>query len=142
METVNPQEVPQGVRWARLTGTATGVFLLGRGLWLATGQGGVAGQAASPVWMAYGGLLLGYGLLLVLPWRKLAPRAFPWLFGALIAGTLAFSFGQIAEAMFGIHALAAVGRKPGLPAFQGTLVFLCVLQVPAVLFARRPELLK
>lgn len=142
METSSVLPLPTGVRWARLAGCATGVFLIGRGLWLATGQGGVAGQSSSPVWVAYGIFVLLYGGLLVWPWLKVPTRAFLPLFGLLIAGTLLFAFGQIAEAMFGIHAMAAIGRKPGLPAFQGTLVFLSVLQVPTVLFARRPELLR
>lgn len=134
--------MPQGVRWARMAGVATGVFLLGRGLWLATGQGGVAGAEASPGWMLYGAGVAGYGVVLALPWRRLTAAVFRWAFAVLVVGTLAFAFGQIAEAMFGIHALAAVGRKPGLPAFQGTLVFLALMQVPAVLFARHPELLR
>jgi len=38
--------------------------------------------------------------------------------------------------------LIETGRKPGLPAFNGTLIFLALMQAPTVLFLRRPDLLR
>ena len=46
------------------------------------------------------------------------------------------------ETLFNYIDMISVGRKPGLPAFNGTLIFIALLQVPAVLFERRPELLE
>jgi hypothetical protein len=48
---------------------------------------------------------------------------------------------MIAVVMFAYMAAADQGERLGVPGFEGTLIFLSLMQVPVVLFQRKPELL-
>jgi hypothetical protein len=48
---------------------------------------------------------------------------------------------MIASVMFGYMAAADQGERLGVPGFEGTLIFVALMQVPAILFQRRPDLL-
>ncbi|MGK0309380.1 MAG: hypothetical protein ACJAYS_000196 [Lentimonas sp.] len=54
---------------------------------------------------------------------------------------MAFVFLMIVSVIFDYMAAEANGERLGVPGFEGTLIFLALLQVPAVLFQRRPDLL-
>ena len=43
--------------------------------------------------------------------------------------------------LFNYMAAADQGERLGVPGFEGTLIFLALLQVPAVLFQRKPDLI-
>lgn len=48
---------------------------------------------------------------------------------------------MVAVVMFAYMAAAGRGERLGVPGFERTLVFLALLQVPVVLFQRKPDLL-
>ena len=48
---------------------------------------------------------------------------------------------MIISVIFNYIEVAARGERLGVPGFEGTLIFLALLQVPAVLFQYRPDLL-
>jgi hypothetical protein len=48
---------------------------------------------------------------------------------------------MIASVMFGYMAAAERGERLGVPGFEGTLIFFALMQVPTVLFQRRPDLI-
>ena len=99
-----------------------------------------------------------YGTLLAMPWGHITRTAtFRFAFGLLVVFSVAFGFLMVVDLMFqfpltwdrlgvadpnSIYQLKSEkGDKPAPPTFQGLLVFLSLLQVPTVLFQRKPELL-
>jgi len=48
---------------------------------------------------------------------------------------------MVVSVMFNYMAAADQGERLGVPGFEGTLIFLSLLQVPAVLFQRKPDLI-
>lgn len=83
-----------------------------------------------------------FGIALTLPWNRFGTNAWRRGMFLLAVATVAFAFSLVIDSLFDMIAMAETGRKPGLPAFQGTLIFLALMQVPAILFERRPELLE
>ena len=132
-----PTDVPAGVRYARLAGRLLGAVLIALGIWgLAAWDGG--GDAFARFRQ---GFFVLFGLLVNLPFPRLGHRAWRYAFGLLIAFSVAFVFLMIGTVMFDYMAAAERGERLGVPGFEGTLVFLALLQPPAVLFQRRPDLL-
>lgn len=124
---------------ARAAGVACGVFLL---LWTPFNALRWAGQA--PEWLlilqwVYMPLL---GIMLCLPWTRLQGHRvwLPalWALTILAAG---FAFVLIADTMFLYMLAAESGGRPPPPAFQGALLFLCLMQPPVIYFGKHPELL-
>lgn len=130
---------PKGVIYARLFGIALGGYLLiSTPVKLATAIGG-----PSPGLIAKSLFLLLFGLFQFAPWKKIHSRkAWKRIFALFALASVAFVFVIMFETLFNYIDMMSVGRKPGLPAFNGTLIFIALLQVPTVLFQRRPELLE
>jgi hypothetical protein len=76
-----------------------------------------------------------------LPYNKLIGSAWRICYGALILLSIGFVFLMIVVVMFAYIESAERGERLGVPGFQGTLIFLCLLQAPTILFRRNPDLL-
>ena len=88
--------------------------------------------------------LFYYGLLALwvqLPYKKLSGRAWHIGYGALVLLSIGFVFLMIVVVMFSYIAAAERGERLGVPGFEGTLIFLCLLQAPTILFRKHPDLL-
>ena len=88
--------------------------------------------------------LFYYGLLALwvqLPYQKLSGRVWRIGYGALVLLSIGFVFLMIVVVMFSYIAAAERGERLGVPGFEGTLIFLCLLQAPTVLFRKYPDLL-
>lgn len=126
------REVPLGVRWARMVGVAAGGAMIIQ-LIAAVKYGMVSGF---DIYFAI------YGLILMLPYASIVEKNwFYRAYGFLIVSSVVFVFCLMFQFLFFAWDMNALGAKPKLPGLQGTLVFLSLMQVPAVLFQRRPELL-
>lgn len=144
-----------GVGYARAAGIGVGLFMIGfapfNGQRLAT---------HAPDWLVTFEFLffIAYGALLAMPWGRIRrEETFRFAFGLLLIFSAAFGFLMVVDLMFqfpltwdragvadpdSIYQLKSEkGDKPAPPAFQGALVFLVLLQVPTVLFQRKPQLL-
>ena len=76
-----------------------------------------------------------------LPYQKLSGRAWRIGYGALVLLSIGFVFLMIVVVMFSYIAAAERGERLGVPGFEGTLIFLCLLQAPTILFRKHPDLL-
>ena len=76
-----------------------------------------------------------------LPYQKLSGRAWHIGYGALVLLSIGFVFLMIVVVMFSYIASAERGERLGVPGFEGTLIFLCLLQAPTILFRKHPDLL-
>ena len=88
--------------------------------------------------------LFYYSLLALwvqLPYQKLSGRAWRFFYGALVLLSIGFVFLMIVVVMFSYIASAERGERLGVPGFEGTLIFLCLLQAPTILFRKHPDLL-
>jgi len=131
-------EIPSGVVLARLVGTGLGLFLILMGVYALTNS--VDGH--SPGQVIKNSFFIGYGGLLALPWRKIkAPRLWKRMYILFAFVSVAFPFVLIFQVMFHFMDLVALSQQPGAPTMEGTLIFLGLMQIPTVLFVRRPELL-
>ena len=127
--------IPTGVLWSRRAGFLLGIGLIHLGSFaLARGPDGFETLKA-----AY---FIAYGLLLTVPARHItAARAWKVFYGLLVVLSAGFVFLLVASVMFDYMAAAEEGERLGVPGFEGTLIFLALLQVPTALFERRPDLL-
>ena len=82
-----------------------------------------------------------YGVVLSLPFAKMSDRNWRRCYILLVALSVFFVFVMVAVVMFAYMAAADRGERLGVPGFEGTLIFLALLQVPVVLFQRKPDLL-
>ncbi|MEM7673680.1 MAG: hypothetical protein AAF212_10090 [Verrucomicrobiota bacterium] len=131
-------EVNPGVTWARRFGALLGVFYLiwGPASYLQLGE--VAGTAH----FARALFIACLGVLLMLPYNRIrSPKAWKPCFAILALGCVAFVFTMIVSVMFDYMAAAEREERLGVPGFEGTLIFLTLMQPPAVLFQRRPDFL-
>ena len=127
---------PTGLVIARLCGVGLGVYLL---LYAPYKLSQSVGTIDARLWVECG-VLGTFGLVQLIPWTQIrSSRLFRALFILLIAFTTATVFSLIFFTMFSYIDMMSVGRKPGLPAFQGMIIFLGLLQVPTVLFLRHPD---
>lgn len=88
--------------------------------------------------------LFYYSLLALwvqLPYQKLTASAWRISYGALVLLSIGFVFLMIVVVMFSYIASAERGERLGVPGFEGTLIFLCLLQAPTILFRKNPDLL-
>ena len=137
--TTTVDSMPKGLLYVRIVGLVTGLGLIVWGflrLFVSSWEPSVSGLQVGSV------IVLIYGALLVLPWSKInGPRQWRILFGALVLISVAFVFLQVIEVMFAYMAVAEQGEKLSPPGLQGLLIFVALLQIPAIFFIHRPDLL-
>ena len=128
-------QVPEGVRYARWAGNALGSVLILIGV-VALMEGDSTGFNLFKA--CY---FIGYGIILNIPYRSLSQAAWKWTYGLLIVCSAAFVFVMVVSVMYNYMEAADRGERLGVPGLEGTLIFMALLQVPAVLFQRKPKLL-
>jgi len=84
---------------------------------------------------------IAYGAILNLPFATISDPQWRLAFALLVAFSVLFVFLTIAGVMFAYMAAADRGEKLGVPGFEGTLIFLALMQVPVELFRRKPDML-
>ena len=135
---VSPLEVNPGVIWARRFGTLLGVFYL---IW-APAVYIQLGEVAGTAHALRAGFIMLLGVMLILPYDRFpVSKTWKFLFGLLCLNCAAFVFTMIVSVMFDYMAAAEREERLGVPGFEGTLIFLTLMQPPAVLFQRRPDML-
>ena len=124
----------RSLKYARWVGYAMGLLLLVSGTgYIITG---------STTFNSFKGIyFLIYATVLLFPYPRLKERSWKFCFGLLTAASVLFVFVMIASVMFAYMAAAERGERLGVPGFEGMLIFGALLQVPAVFFQRRPDLL-
>ena len=101
-------------------------------------------EATAAPWLFW--LTLPYCCLIsawmLFPWVK-ARSSRLWRTGMIGICILSFFFVflLIGNVMVDAMAAAEVGEKLGVPGFEGTLMFLALSQIPAMLFERHPEMM-
>lgn len=88
-----------------------------------------------------GSYFIVYALTIILPYTRMTDRAWNRCFILLSGLSALFVFVMVAVVIFAYMAAADRGERLGVPGFEGTLIFLALLQVPVVLFQRKPDLL-
>ena len=132
---ISKAKVPDGVRYARITGRLLGLLLICMGALSLMENTSNSFDFFKTVY------LIAYGSLLNFPFERIAARSWKWLFGLLIVSSIAFVFIMVIAVIFDYMAADARGERLGVPGFEGTLIFFALLQVPAVFFQRNPDLL-
>jgi hypothetical protein len=124
----------RGLRYARIGGHLLSALLLALGLTaLIKGQG---------TFDAFKGIyFVVYGIVISLPFGRMSDTIWRWSYGLLVGLSVVFVFVIIAVVMFAYMAAADRGDRLGIPGFEGMLIFLALMQVPVVLFQRKPDLL-
>ncbi len=82
-----------------------------------------------------------YGIVISLPYARMSDSVWRKCYGLLVGFSALFVFVMVAVVMFAYMAADARGERLGVPGLEGTLIFLALLQVPVVLFQRKPDLL-
>lgn len=127
--------IPAGVRYARWGGHFLGIILIGLGILTLLNDVRAGFDLFQSVFF------IVYGIYLNFPFLRLRPFAWKCAYIGLVVLSVAFVFVMIATVMFAYMAAAERGERLGVPGFEGTLIFLALMQVPAVLFQRKPDLL-
>jgi len=123
-----------GLRYGRIAGHGLTLLLLTLGL--------SALVKGSGVFESFKGVyFIAYGIVLSLPFGRLSDRSWRWGFGLLSGLSALFVFVMVVVVIFAYMASDARGERLGVPGFEGTLIFLALLQVPVVLFQRKPDML-
>ena len=129
----------RGISYARAAGIGLGLFFVG---WAPANmiRWGEQGPASFLLFQVF--FFIIYGILLAMPWSQIKPnKLWNYCFGTLLLFSFLFTFIMVIDTLFQ-HVLAAeVVSRPAPPAFPGLQIFFGLMQVPAVLFLRRPELL-
>jgi heme/copper-type cytochrome/quinol oxidase subunit 2 len=84
---------------------------------------------------------VAYALVLSLPFARMSDKVWRKFYVLLVAFSGLFVFVMVAVVLFAYMAADARGERLGVPGFEGTLIFMALLQVPVVLFQRKPDLL-
>ena len=123
-----------GLRYGRIAGHVLTLLLLTLGLSaLVKGTG---------VFETFKGVyFIAYGIVLSLPFARLSDKSWRWCFGLRAGLSALFVFLMVVVVIFAYMASDARGERLGVPGFEGTLIFLALLQVPVVLFQRKPDML-
>lgn len=124
----------RGLRYARLGGHVLTVLLL------ALGVTALLKGAGAFEWFK-GAYFVLYGIVISLPFQRMPDTAWRAGYVLLVGLSALFVFVMVAVVMFAYMAAAERGERLGVPGFEGTLIFLALLQVPVVLFQRKPDLL-
>ncbi|MDQ8209336.1 hypothetical protein QEH52_17545 [Coraliomargarita sp. SDUM461003] len=134
LEAARLQSIARGLCLARLAGYVMAVLLLVLG-------GAALSQGPGAFDSFKGAYFLVYAVVLCLPFQRMPAQTWPWAYGLLVALSALFVFVMIAVVMFAYMAAAERGERLGIPGFEGMLIFFALLQVPVVLFQRKPDLL-
>ena len=127
--------IPDGVQYARLAGRLLGILLICMGTLSFFDSFSGSFDCFKAVYF------FAYGSLLNLSFERMTARTWKCLFGLLIVSSVAFVFVMVIAVIFDYMAADARGERLGVPGFEGTLIFFALLQVPAVLFQHKPDLL-
>lgn len=132
----------QGILYSRIFGTLCGFGLIGLGMARITTEQ----HPVAPNWfiVSSGMLWLTLGLFLTLPWKKISQisnKTWKILFSCLIILSTAFVFTMIVKIMYDYVEASQQQLRLGVPGFEGTLIFVALIQVPTILFVRKPTLL-
>jgi len=123
-----------GLRYGRIAGHVLTLLLLTLGLSALIKESGIF-EAFKGVYF------IAYGIVLSLPFSRLSDKSWRWGFGLLAGLSALFVFVMVVVVIFAYMASDARGERLGVPGFEGTLIFLALLQVPVVLFQRKPDML-
>jgi hypothetical protein len=123
-----------GLRYGRIAGHVLTLLLLTLGL--------SALIKGSGIFEAFKGVyFITYSIVISLPFTRLSDKSWSWGFGLLVGLSALFVFLMVVVVIFAYMASDARGERLGVPGFEGTLIFLALLQVPVVLFQRKPDML-
>lgn len=145
MNATNTSEVSahtlQGIFYSRICGTLCGLALIGLGIARIFGEHATAPhvfmQASGITWIVLGALL-------AFPWKRIHEyndKLWKRLYALLIFFAVAFVFTMIVKIMYDYMAADQLQQRLGVPGFEGTLIFVTLIQVPTILFVRKPTLL-
>ena len=123
-----------GLRYGRIAGHVLALLLLFLGL-SALFNGAEVFEAFKGVYF------IAYGIVLSLPYTRLSDKSWRWCFVLLVGLSALFVFVMVVVVIFAYMASDARGERLGVPGFEGSLIFLALLQVPVVLFQRKPDML-
>ena len=123
-----------GLRYGRIAGHVLTLLLLTLGLWALIKESGTF-EAFKGVYF------IAYGIVISLPFARLSDKSWRWGFGLLVGLSALFVFLMVVVVIFAYMASDARGERLGVPGFEGSLIFLALLQVPVVLFQRKPDML-
>ena len=123
-----------GLRYGRIAGHVLALLLLFLGL-SALFNGAGFFEAFKGVYF------IAYGIVLSLPYTRLSDKSWRWCFVLLVGLSALFVFVMVVVVIFAYMASDARGERLGVPGFEGSLIFLALLQVPVVLFQRKPDML-
>ena len=147
------ETVAQRIRYGRIIAVLFGALCVALGLNELVGGLALGPVRFAPRWApevvtfpaalrAESWFLVGYGLLLWLPWRRIADdRTWRGLFALLCAASVVFALAMICEVMAKNYIAQNAHLKAKIPVFQAVLLFLGLGQIPIGLFSRKPELL-
>jgi hypothetical protein len=124
----------RGLRYARLGGYVLTMLLLALGI-----TSLIKGSGAFEVFK--GVYFVVFAIVVSLPYGRMSDRVWRFGYGLLVGLSALFVFVMVAVVMFAYMAAAERGERLGIPGLEGTLIFLALLQVPVVLFQRKPDLL-
>jgi len=124
----------RGLRYARIAGYVMSVMLLALGV-TALIKGPVGFETFK------GSYFVAYALVMSLPFARMSDKLWRAFYILLVAFSAMFVFVMVAVVLFAYMAADARGERLGVPGFEGTLIFMALLQVPVVLFQRKPDLL-
>jgi len=143
----------QRIRYGRIIAVLFGVLCLGMGINELNGGIAVGSLHVPPRWSpavvtfpaslrAESWFFIAYGMLLFLPWRRIASaKLWNGLFGLLCVASVVFALAMICEVMAKNYIAQNAHLKAKIPVFQAVLLFLGLGQIPLELFSRKPELL-
>ena len=123
-----------GLRYGRIAGHVLALLLLILGLSALFKGAGVFENFK-------GSYFIAYAIVLSLPFARLSDKSWRWGFGLLVGLSALFVFVMVVVVIFAYMSSDARGERLGVPGFEGTLIFLALLQVPVVLFQRKPDML-
>ena len=126
----------RSIALARIGGRIFGALLLISGIWaFLRGAGNSSGFDAFRA-----GYSILYGAVLIFPIGRLSPKL--WKPGIVLLCLLSAGhvFVLVVAVMYQYMELAEIGERLGVPGLEGSLVFLSLLQPPAALFERYPDL--
>ncbi|MGF1531315.1 MAG: hypothetical protein ACFCU4_08130 [Puniceicoccaceae bacterium] len=124
------------LKWIRRIGWLVGGYLLYRALF-----GLMDPPPGEPVAfrVLYSLIMVGLGILIVLPYGRFGKGCWRRCFVLLILTAIGFGMLTVVSVVFAYLEAARAGGRLGLPAFEGTLLFVTFIQIPVVFFQRHPE---
>jgi hypothetical protein len=129
----------QALGYTRALGVGTALFLPAWA-WVGLDRWTYASSAASFFGNSEALYFCFYAILLMLPYSRVrSTRMWRWAFGILAAASMMFIFVMVFDVMFSYMTTAAVGQPTPPPILNSALIFICILQIPTILFSRHPD---